>query len=75
MLTLVLSRDYLDLVILVPTWASPGRDENCHHRGLTWTWLLFSKPGPQIDLFTKVPKPASQGPVASDPHRGLTCIS
>ena len=83
MLTLVLSRASLYLVILVPTRATPGQGDSCHHRGLTWTWLLCSTPGPQVDLLTMEPKLASHGllpliptgasrvPGNSGPHLGL----
>ena len=73
----------MDLVILVPNWASPGRGDSCHHRGLTSTCLLCSIPGPQVALLNMVPSrphmellpliatEASRVPGNSGPNLGL----
>ena len=76
---------HLILLTVVLFYASPGPSDSVPHLGLhgpsdsgphpgiIGNWILYSTPGPQVDLLTMVPKPASQGPVASDTHRGLTC--
>ena len=76
---------HLILVTVVLFYASPGPSDSVPHMGLhgpsdsgphpgiIGTWILYSTPGPPVDLLPMVPKPASHGPVASNPHRDLTC--
>ena len=43
---------HLDLVTLVPTWASPVSGDSGPHLDFTWIWCLWSTPGPLLDLVT-----------------------
>ena len=57
----------------VPHLGLHGPSDSGPHPGIIGTWILYSTPGPQVDVLTMVPKAAPHVPVASDPHRGLTC--
>ena len=72
LVTLILTGPHLDLVTLVPTWASPVSGDSGPHLDLSWTWCLSFQHGPHLDLVTLVLSLASPGPGVSRPHFDLT---
>ena len=54
-----------------PTWNSPGSGGSGYHRGVFWTWFLWSPSGLTWNTMTVIHIWAFPGPVDSGPKLGI----
>ena len=72
LVTVVPTGTHLDLMSLIPTWASPGPGVSGTHLSTIGTWLHYSLTGTYLDLITLVFTWTTPGHGDTGTHLGLT---